>query len=139
MDRTRYDVDDGPAVLGCTLYSHVPAESEERVNFGLNVFYQIDDWTVAQHNAAHETDLAWLNEQVRAVSQSEPQRQIMVFTHHSLSTADERTVDSAHVGSAITSSFANDLSGEVCWGSQSSCGRVGIRILILILWLRRLR
>lgn len=112
LNRTRYDVSDDVTVLGCTLYSHVPPENAERVNFGLTDFYQIDDWTVESHNAAHATDLAWLNAQVAAIG---PGRKIVILTHHSPVTHDARAIDPAHAGSAISSGFVTDLSGEECW------------------------
>lgn len=112
LDRTRYDISDDVTVLGCTLYSHVPSENAERVSFGLNDFYQVDDWTVEKHNAAHATDLAWLNAQFATI---EPGRKIVVLTHHSPVTRDARAVDPAHAGNAISSGFATDLSGEECW------------------------
>ncbi|WEW61446.1 hypothetical protein PRK78_006936 [Emydomyces testavorans] len=118
LERTRYDISDAVTVLGCTLYSHVPADQEERVSFGLNDFYHIDDWTVQAHNAAYAEDLAWLNEQVASI---EPQRKIVVFTHHSPITRDPRAVDPAHAGSVIGSGFATDLSGEECWKNARVC------------------
>lgn len=122
LDRTRHDVEDSDVtVLGCTLYSRVLPEQEERVSFGLNDFYHIDNWTVAEHNAAHEADLAWLNGQVKSISASEPGRRIVIFTHHSPITRDARAVDPAHAGSAIGSGFASDLSGEECWKNESVC------------------
>lgn len=53
-------------VLGCSLFSHVPAQREMSVSIGLNDFFHTDEgrWDVAAHNAAHARDLAWLNEQV---------------------------------------------------------------------------
>ncbi|EGD84307.1 hypothetical protein H112_08002 [Trichophyton rubrum D6] len=119
LDRTRYDMPNTITVLGCTLYSHIPPEHEERVSFGLNDFYMIDDWTVKGHNATHAADLAWLNEQVAAISASEPQRKIVIFTYHSPIMRDERAVDPAHIGSAISSGFATDLSSEECWKNLS--------------------
>jgi hypothetical protein len=120
LDRTRHDISDTVTVLGCTLYSHVPAEHEERVSFGLNDFYHIDNWTVPDHNAAHAADLRWLNEQVASISAAEPHRKIVVFTHHSPVTRDERAVDPAHAaGSAISYGFSTDLSNEECWQNTS--------------------
>ncbi|EJT75852.1 Ser/Thr protein phosphatase [Gaeumannomyces tritici R3-111a-1] len=49
----------GPVVvLGCSLFSAVPAESADAVGHGLNDFYQTGSgWDVAAHNAAHDRDL----------------------------------------------------------------------------------
>ena len=121
LDQTRYDVSDDVTVLGCTLYSHVSAEQEGRVSFGLNDFYYINNWTIGNHNNAHAVDLAWLNNQVATISTSEPGRKIVIFTHHSPTTRHPRAVDPAHSGSAIGSGFASDLSGEECWKNAKVC------------------
>ncbi|EEP81350.1 predicted protein [Uncinocarpus reesii 1704] len=121
LDQTRYDVSDEVTVLGCTLYSHVVPEQEERVSFGLNDFYYIDGWTIASHNDAHAADLAWLNDQVATISNSEPRRRIVIFTHHSPITQDPRAIDPVHSGSPISSGFASDLSEEECWRNANVC------------------
>ncbi|EEH04600.1 serine/threonine phosphatase [Histoplasma capsulatum G186AR] len=121
LDQTRYDVSENLTVLGCTLYSHVPAEQEERVSFGLNDFYYIKDWTIVDHNNAHAADLAWLNDQVATISTAESERRIVIFTHHSPITQDPRAVDPAHSGSAISSGFASDLSRQECLRNAKVC------------------
>ncbi|OJD18840.1 hypothetical protein AJ78_01173 [Emergomyces pasteurianus Ep9510] len=121
LDQTRYDISENVTVLGCTLHSHVSAEQEERVSFGLNDFYYIDSWTIRDHNNAHAADLAWLNNQVATISASEPHKKIVIFTHHSPITKDPRAVDPAHSESAISSGFASDLSEEACWNNANVC------------------
>ncbi|KMU92703.1 ser/Thr protein phosphatase superfamily protein [Coccidioides immitis H538.4] len=98
LDHTRHDMPNNIMVLGCTLYSHIPPEHKERVSFSLNDFYLINNWAVKGHNATHAADLMWLNEQVAAISASEPQRKIVIFTHHSPIMQDERAVDPGHIG-----------------------------------------
>ncbi|KMP07131.1 ser/Thr protein phosphatase superfamily protein [Coccidioides immitis RMSCC 2394] len=119
LDHTRHDMPNNIMVLGCTLYSHIPSEHKERVSFSLNDFYLINNWAVKGHNATHAADLMWLNEQVAAISASEPQRKIVIFTHHSPIMQDERAVDPGHIGSVISSRFATDLSREECWKNLS--------------------
>lgn len=121
LDQTRYDLSNNVTILGCTLHSKIPAEHEERVSFGLNDFYHIDNWSVEKHNAVHTKELAWLNEQVSSISTLEPERKIVIFTHHSPITRDSRAVDPAHVGSPISTGFSTDLSGEECWKNPSVC------------------
>lgn len=103
-------------VLGCTLFSDVPARSMNDVSFGLNDFFRIGDWTVEQHVQAHRRDVAWLNARVAAIAREHPGRRVAVLTHHS-PTVDARTVNPRFAGSKISSGFATDLSGEACWGS----------------------
>ncbi|KAF9879160.1 hypothetical protein CkaCkLH20_03393 [Colletotrichum karsti] len=103
-------------VLGCSLFSRVPPESREDVGFGLNDFFQTGDgWDVDAHNEAHKRDLEWLNARVGELEGSGVE--IVVFTHWSPS-RDGRAADPRHAGSAITSAFSTDLSGEVCFRSK---------------------
>ncbi|KAI9805444.1 MAG: hypothetical protein M1825_000695 [Sarcosagium campestre] len=114
LDRTRYDVSSDVTVLGCTLHSKISPSQHDNVSFGLNDFYHIQDWTVENHCEAHKADLAWLNAQVAEISKEESSRRIVIFTHHSPSTA-EAASNPAHVQSPISSGFSTDLSGEECW------------------------
>lgn len=104
-------------VLGCTLFSDVPARSTADVSFGLNDFFRIGGgWTVEQHVQAHRRDVAWLNGRVAAIAREHPGRRVVVLTHHS-PTVDARTVNPRFADSKISSGFATDLSGEECWTS----------------------
>jgi hypothetical protein len=71
LDQTRYDVNEYVTVLGCTLYSYILDDQLEHVSLGLNDFYNTEDWGVHLHRQAHQSDLKWLNDQVRSISQSE--------------------------------------------------------------------
>ncbi|KAI1290532.1 Ser/Thr protein phosphatase superfamily [Xylaria venustula] len=117
LDRTVYHLEEGTgesiAIVGCTLFSHVPAQSMKAVSFGVNDFYQIDNWTVEEHDAMFEGDLHWLNEQVSSLRGTK----IVVLTHYS-PTLDERTTDPRHRNSAISSGFATDLSSSPVWLSE---------------------
>lgn len=101
-------------ILGCSLFSHVPPESEMAVSMGLNDFYQIDGWDVAAHNERHKRDVAWLNEQVAGLEGADAR--IAIFSHWSPS-RDARAADPRHAGSRISPGFSTDLSGERCFGS----------------------
>lgn len=115
LDRDEYHLPEhNVTILGCTLFSHVPEASLEDVSFGLNDFFRIDSWTVEQHVSAHERDLAWLNSRVSALAQENPERKIVVFTHHS-PTVDDRTVDPRTTGNKISPGFSTDLREEICW------------------------
>lgn len=115
LDQTRHDLSPSLTILGCTLYTRVSEIHRERVSFGINDFYHIENWTVEDHNAAHEADLNWLNEQVASLAAHEPHRTIVIFTHHSPVAGDRRAVDPRHVNSPLSSGFATDLSTQECW------------------------
>jgi predicted phosphodiesterase len=101
-------------ILGCSLFSSIPPESQMAVSFGLNDFFQTSDWDVGMHNEAHKRDLAWLNAQVADLEQSDVN--IMIFSHWSPS-LDVRAVEPRHAGSPITSAFSTELSDEACFKS----------------------
>lgn len=115
LDQTRFDLSPSITILGCTLFSKVADEQREKVSFGLNDFYHIQDWTVEDHTAAHQADLQWLNEQVTKIASQEPERTIIIFTHHSPLGGDSRGADPRHVNSSLSTGFATDLSKEECW------------------------
>lgn len=113
LDQTRFDLSPRITILGCTLFSRIRPEQSDHVSFGLNDFHRIKDWTVEQHTDAHTADLAWLNERVSTIAETEPERRIVILTHYS-PTLDFRSVDPAHTSSRISSGFMTDLSEEGC-------------------------
>jgi Calcineurin-like phosphoesterase len=105
LDKTRYDVSDQVTVLGCTLYSHVLPEQQDNVGARLNDFYEIGEWTVAAHNAAHRSDVEWLRHELAVLSEEEPSRRVIVMTHHSPTMVS----DPRYRDSPLTSAFSTDL------------------------------
>lgn len=118
LDQTRFDVNNTVTVLGCTLFSEVKAEQAAAVKSRLIDFTKIQDWTVEDHVAAHRSDLHWLNAQVTEIYRDDPQRQIIIFTHHS-PTLDDRTNDEKYRGGSVISGFVTDLAEEACWKSPA--------------------
>lgn len=104
------------AVLGCSLFSCVPPESQAAVGTGLNDFFLTDKWDVAAHNAAHARDVAWLNAQVAELEEIGIDA-VAILTHWS-PTQDARSAEPRHATSQITSGFSTDLSGEQCFKSR---------------------
>jgi hypothetical protein len=116
LDRAAFQLPDtNIVILGCSLFSFVPAENQTAVSFGLNDFYHTDDWDVGMHNEAHKRDLAWLNAQVAHLEQSDVK--IIIFSHWSPS-RDVRAIDPRHAGSPISSAFSTELCGEACFKSD---------------------
>ncbi|EXJ59758.1 hypothetical protein A1O7_03905 [Cladophialophora yegresii CBS 114405] len=82
LDRTAFRLPDtDPTILGCSLFSWVPAKNEMAVSMGLNDFFHTNDWDVGMHNEAQERDLAWLNGQVVDLEQQSDVKKIMIFPH----------------------------------------------------------
>ena len=118
LDQTRHDVNKTLTVLGCTLFSRITPAQSAAVASRFIDFRQIHGWTVEQHSDAHVSDVEWLNAQVSEISRAEPERRIIIFTHHS-PTVDARAVDERHKDSPVGSGFATDLRTEYCWTSPS--------------------
>ncbi|KAF1348565.1 hypothetical protein BDV97DRAFT_297100 [Delphinella strobiligena] len=116
LDRNRFDLSPNVTVLGCTLHSRIDSAQTDHVSFGLNDFYYIEDWTVDKHTDAHVADLAWLDEQVSSLAITDPEKRIVILTHHS-PTLDPRSIDPAHTASKVSSGFMTDLSSTRCWMS----------------------
>lgn len=120
LDRDAYRIPEtNTVILGCSLFSHIPNLESQTVSARLQDFSRTLDWDVPQHNAAHQRDLAWLNDQVASLENSDTN--IIILTHWTPST-DPLSVDSRHVGSPINCAFSTDLSEETCFKS----GRVKV-------------
>ena len=117
LDRATFKLPDtNVTILGCSMFSSIPPESEMAVSMGLNDFFQTKDWDVSGHNAAHMRDLAWLNAQVADLEQYNTK--IVIFTHWSPS-VDPRSYNPRHGASPISSAFSTDLSNELCFKSSN--------------------
>jgi Calcineurin-like phosphoesterase len=117
LDRAVFRLPDTDvAILGCSLFSSIPPESETAVSMGLNDFFQTEHWDVSAHNAAHRRDVAWLNAQVADLEQSNIK--IIILTHWSPS-VDTRSTDPKHGASPISSAFSTDLSDQPCFKSDN--------------------
>jgi hypothetical protein len=82
-------------------------------------FSEIPGWTIETHNAAHDMDLRWLNNEVEGIARLEPARKILIFTHYSPTTKPWAN-SKVHLQDAmeIRSAFVTDLSKETCWKSS---------------------
>ena len=116
LDRQRYDCSEESTILGCTLFSFIKSEQRDSVARFVSDFSDINDWTVGSHNAAHQSDLQWLNSQISECARDEPQRSIVVLTHHS-PTALAAANHPRHVQdhTQVQSAFITDLSDQICW------------------------
>lgn len=114
LDQTRYDVNDQVTVLGCTLYSHVLPEQERDVSMRVNDFYEIKQWSVGDHNAAHRSNVEWLKRELAVLSEKEPSRRVIVLSHHSPTMIS----DPRYRNTPLTSVFSTDFVLRQFDGSQ---------------------
>ncbi|KAF3480595.1 uncharacterized protein GIQ15_05942 [Arthroderma uncinatum] len=115
MNRKRVDIKD-VTLLGCTLHSHIPPDSENVVGQKINDFRRIVDWRVADHNAEHAKDIKWLKDEISSIRSTELglRQKIVVISHHAPST--KGTSKPSNEGSLCSSAFGTDLIG----GTQRS-------------------
>jgi hypothetical protein len=120
LERDRVDLNDDVAVLGCTLWSHVPPPFEALVADGVAdyVYVWTDDGgrgvrraTVADTNAWHARDVAWLRRQLTDLEDEAAaggaRRRVLVLTHH-VPTTSPALVPLACVGQPLNAAFNSD-------------------------------
>ncbi|KAL4992668.1 Metallo-dependent phosphatase-like protein [Aspergillus falconensis] len=112
LHRARYDIPGTRVtILGCTLWSKIPDEAKDTVRLMIQDFRNIQDWTVDDHNATHDSDLAWLlgeinSSQTKHKAQSKKQI-LLVVTHHAPST--KGTSSPQYAKSPWSSAFGTDV------------------------------
>lgn len=115
LNQTRYDISTEFTILGCTLWAALDPENLDIIGQTLQDFKRIDDFTPAAYLNAHRADVAWLNDTVAHIASAEPQRKVVVFTHHAPTV--DGTSDPKFAGQErpTKSAFASELTGEACW------------------------
>jgi predicted phosphodiesterase len=119
LNRRVVEVSPKVIILGCTLHSHIPTESQEVVQRKVNDFKRITGWTVDEHNLEHDEDLQWLQSQVEVVGKnrtSSDRSTILVVTHHA--PCKKGTSDPRLENNDINSAFATEVIEENFWGVQ---------------------
>jgi len=107
LNRTRVDLSTTVTILGCTLQSRIFDEARDVVAQKVADFRRIEGWTVDDHNREHYIDLDWLRAEIKAISTEEPQRSIVIVTHHAPSNAG--TSDPKHKQNPWNSAFSTDI------------------------------
>ena len=119
LHRTRHELKGtNMTILGCTLWSRIPACSTDIVREKVKDFRKIRDWTVANHNAAFQEEVDWLRSQIESIRTEQPSREIMVITHHAPSTQNCSWPE--HHGNPWNSAFGTDIIGQESWRRWTS-------------------
>ena len=116
MDKTRVDLNATTTILGCTLWSHIPSAASEDIGLRLNDFKRIREWTVETHNAAHVADANWLDQECTKIRTAEPDRLIVILTHHAPAMSGTSAPRYENQPINIKTAFATDMSSRPCWG-----------------------
>ncbi|OBZ66203.1 hypothetical protein A0H81_13869 [Grifola frondosa] len=116
LNRARYDISPSLTILGCTLWSALIRSDVDDLSLALlNDFWRIEGMTPTTYVDLHRADVAWLNTTITKIACEEPEREIVVFTHHAPTI--EGTSDPKHAGQGMSSAFASELTGQPCWKS----------------------
>ncbi|PWY78552.1 hypothetical protein BO94DRAFT_558852 [Aspergillus sclerotioniger CBS 115572] len=95
-------------ILGCTLWSKVPYELTDVIS------KKIEGWSVDDHNASQDSDLAWLLEEIHLIHKENEKaenrskkRSILVVTHHA--PLLQRTSSPQHAQNPWSVAFETDI------------------------------
>ncbi|KAK3303710.1 Metallo-dependent phosphatase-like protein [Chaetomium strumarium] len=96
-------------ILGCTLWSAIPADSSSVVEAKVNDFKKIELWSVQKHNQLHTEEVDWLRDRVVQVmtDAASGKSRLLIATHHA--PCIEGTSRPEHTSNPWTSAFATDL------------------------------
>ena len=115
LNQTRVDLSPTLTVLGCTLWSSLdPAELPDLAQ-SMKDFQRIEGLDPSGRSALHLSDVAWLNDAVTRIASEEPERKVLIFTHHAPTI--DGTSDPKYAGQANASAFATELTNAPCWRS----------------------
>lgn len=83
LNRTRIELAENVTLLGCTLQSFITPGCEQIVKSKIQDFRRIVDWTIADHNDEHKTDVKWLKASIEQIgANTHGNHRIIVITHH---------------------------------------------------------
>ncbi|KAK6333261.1 hypothetical protein TWF718_011081 [Orbilia javanica] len=111
LNQRRFDLTNDVTILGCVLFSAIDPNQSSNVSATLNDFYHTEDWSVANHCAAHQSDLAWLKTQVLRIGSLEPHRKIVILTHYCPTFAAQNPIyrDSNFISAYVTEVSREDF------------------------------
>ncbi|KAJ5945159.1 calcineurin-like phosphoesterase [Penicillium verrucosum] len=101
-------------ILGCTLWSKVPHELTDVVRSKIKDFQKVEGWSVDDHNASNDSDLAWLMKEIHLIHKENEKAEkrskkktILVVTHHA--PLLQRTSSPQHVQNPWSVAFGTDI------------------------------
>ncbi|KAF8653548.1 hypothetical protein AX16_003911 [Volvariella volvacea WC 439] len=116
LNRTRFDISKTVTILGCTLWASLNPDDLEILRWALSDFRTIADFNPTVYRFLHEQDLAWLNSTVQQIANDEPDRRLVIFTHHAPTVLG--TSDPMYLDGPTSSGYATELVEQPCWGSN---------------------
>ncbi|KIJ31930.1 hypothetical protein M422DRAFT_61617 [Sphaerobolus stellatus SS14] len=83
-----------------------------RTRYDMNS-HRVPQWMPEDYRSAHMVDIDWLNDTMRHIRETEPQRQIAIFTHHGPTTRG--TLKPEHKNNELSCAFVTEISLHSCW------------------------
>jgi predicted phosphodiesterase len=117
LNRTRIDLSPTLTVLGATLWSNLTDDANKlaQITSSVGDFLHIDGFTQSTTRILHARDHAWLKAQVAYLRAHEPQREVLILTHHAPTLAGTARPDL--IGGVRESAYATEFVGTECWGA----------------------
>ncbi|KAH7101866.1 Ser/Thr protein phosphatase protein [Auriculariales sp. MPI-PUGE-AT-0066] len=116
LNRSRFDLTPTITLLGCTLWAKLDPEELDLLSFMLTDFKRIKDLNPSNFSAEHARDLEWLNGAVQDIAANEPERSIVILTHHAPTT--EGVSNPRYRDGPTKSGWATELTAEPCWNAD---------------------
>ncbi|KAI0848358.1 hypothetical protein F5Y00DRAFT_262745 [Daldinia vernicosa] len=116
LNNSRYDIpDEKVTILGATLFTDPPYGQRHRTDAFYRTEVQID-FSVKQHRLAHFDTMSYLSRQVAALAHEDPQRSIIILTHH-CPTIDTQAIGPSYLvdPEGIKYQHASDLTNQHLW------------------------
>ncbi|KAJ5609883.1 calcineurin-like phosphoesterase [Penicillium herquei] len=125
LHQKRYDVPKSQVtILGCTLWSQIPPDVADMVGYMISDFQKIKGWSVDDHNANHDSDLAWLLNEIKLIREGNEKtadksqkRSILVVTHHA--PLMEKTSSPQHSKNPWRVAFGTDIIPQISDGIKT--------------------
>ena len=95
------------------MWSELNPDDLDILSWSLTDFKRIDSFNPEAYTNLHLRDRQWLNDTITSMARDEPDRQIVVFTHHA--PTREGTGDPKFDGQPTNSAFASELTNDPCW------------------------
>ncbi|KIM48703.1 hypothetical protein M413DRAFT_84237 [Hebeloma cylindrosporum] len=113
LHRRRYDLNSTLSILGCTLWSALNPDNLDVLSRTLTDFRRIEAFTPTSYTTAHQTDLDWLTSTIHDIRTTEPERRVVVFSHHAPTL--NGTSDPKFSGGPTSGAFATELTRTSVW------------------------
>ena len=105
LNKSYYDITPTVRIIGTTLWSHIPDKNKQKINFFIQDYSNIKNFTIDINNNKHEEDTIWIAEQILHARESN--KTLVVITHHAPLITN--TSHPKYSENCLNSAFSTDL------------------------------